>query len=152
MVAGPQFKAVSAMIKEAMETLKMLPIPWPESQMFGGLRSAWPEVQRETRKMDYADETTREPRLTATTEQIARLTKVQGWLMLLTDDERLTVTMREEGLSWRAVMRARRRKNRDKRTHEGHRFVYQRAIKKIMRHVARGRPASSTLFLVRSMS
>ena len=117
-------------IERAMQTLKNLPLG--EASLLSRVKALWPEVLRSERENWWSEPSVKHNREVASSQDIDRLDRVLGWLMCLTDYERMVVSARAEGASWRAIMWKRRKLKL--RSHEGHRQVWRRAVEKIAYH------------------
>ncbi|KKL72476.1 hypothetical protein LCGC14_2084510 [marine sediment metagenome] len=111
-------------IKLAMRTLKNMPADGPAR-----LKAAWPDVYHDSHEA-YGWEPAKLNRFPPTPDEIKRMDKVLfEWLPKLTDYERVLVSARGAGMSWRKIMRVCRRLK--SRSHEGHRQNWQAAIGKL---------------------
>lgn len=124
---------VAEEIKLAMRTIRNLPL-----QKIGRLKAMWPEVMRSEREQwwAYGSEPTRVMRVPASTTDIDRLDKVLSWLWPLDDNERVVVSARGAGKSWRWIMRTLRSLGDPGQHHEKHRRLYRRALAKLAAKVS----------------
>ena len=122
---------VAKEIERAMQTFKRLPSV--AEDRIGRMKACWPDVLHT--KLDdwwaYASVPARYNREPATAADLDRLDRVIDWLWMLTEDERVVICARGSGLSWRAIMRARRRLGRKSGSHEGHRQLWRKTVRKI---------------------
>ncbi len=91
-------------LKLAAQALKRLP---PE-RLPADTRSHWPAIIHDQRDA-YGYETATYSRLPPTVEQVTALDKVCGWLWAIEPAQRRLVMARAGGMSWRRIMRQRRR-------------------------------------------
>ena len=115
---------VAAEIRLAMRCLRHMPSDGPREP-----GCAWPDVYHSPHEA-YGWLPAVINKIPPSTDAITRMDQVLfHWLPKLTDDERILVTARGAGLSWRKIMRIRRKLH--SRSHEGHRYAHSRTIAKI---------------------
>lgn len=120
-------------LEKAMTTLRWLPAC--EGSLIGRVKAIWPETLNSEQEdwWSYASESARYNRIPPTPADIDRLDRVLGWLWPLSEEERIVLCGRASGLSWRGIMRARRRIGRKPGSHETHRQLWRSSIRKIAR-------------------
>jgi hypothetical protein len=96
---------------ECLDELKLAAIALkrlPPERLPEDTRSHWPEIIRDVRDA-YGYDEAQYNRLHATIEQMTALDRVLGWLWAIEPSRRALLLGRAGGMSWRALMRARRR-------------------------------------------
>lgn len=111
-------------IELAMRTLRHMPPDGPCR-----VKAAWPDVLMDAAEA-YGWEPARINRLPPSPEDISRMDVVLFvWFPRLTDDERMLLSARGAGMSWRRIMCIRRKLH--SRSHAGHRFAWRKTIAKM---------------------
>ena len=116
---------VAKEIELAMRSLRHFPRDGPRDP-----GCAWPEYwNTDIENWLAAPFAENETRIRLSQADIARVDKYLDYLQRLTPDERLVVSARADGASWRAIMRARRKRTN---SHGYHKHVWRRGISRIL--------------------
>ena len=114
---------VEAEVAATMRTLKHMPGDGPRDP-----GCAWPDVFHD-RNEAYGWQPATVNHIPPTNEAITRMDVCLGYLRRLPPDERVVVSGRAAGASWRAIMRRRRKQAK---SHGSHKDVYRRGLWRIV--------------------